>query len=247
MQIPAQFDAITNQIILSNVSASAGGFIVLDGEIISTNAFGEINVNSGAGQVKINNQTNYPIVVNNVAASASKTSSSLSGVDIIDRNPDVNMQSLYVYEPNNVIDLYVGSVSETQQQLEQGTPTEQSGNTSSYTPETGLRWEWQLQTTMQRLGLVPGDITTAGWSPDLTDVPGVNNAANPWYYLNTPNGNVQDGTIQPTGWTILDTNDTGTEFHGNDERGRDERAGSRRSRFRRISRVRTYEPSDQRP
>ena len=90
LQIPAQFDAITNQIVISNVSASAGGFIVLDGEIISTNAFGEINVNSGAGQVNINNQTNYPIVVNNVAASASKTSSSLSGVDIIDRNPDVN-------------------------------------------------------------------------------------------------------------------------------------------------------------
>jgi hypothetical protein len=210
--IPAQYDAITNQIILSNVSASSGGFIVLDGEIISTNAFGEINVNSGAGQVNINNQTNYPIVVNNVAASASGTSSSLSGVDIIDRNPDVNMQSLYVYRPDNVIDLYVGSVSETQQQLEQGTPTEQTGNTSSYTPETGLRWEWQLQTTMQRLGLVPGNITTAGWSPDLTDVPGVNNPDNPWYYLNTQDGNAQQGTIQPTGWTIVDPTDENTEF-----------------------------------
>ena len=84
--IPAQYDAITQQIIVSSVSAASGGFIELNGQIMSTNTLGEINVNSDVGQVTIDNQTSYPIVVNNVSASTSTSSSTLSGVDIIDTN-----------------------------------------------------------------------------------------------------------------------------------------------------------------
>ena len=103
------------------------------------------------------------------------------------------------------------------------------GNSTSYSPEAGLRWEWQLQTTMERLSLNPGDISTAGWSPDLTDeqvVPNVQGptANNPWYYLTTLDGHVSDGTTQPTGWTIVDTR--APRLPGNDHRGRDERARS---------------------
>ena len=204
-QIAAQYDAITGQIIVSNVSAASGGFISLDGAIMSTDTFGEINVNSDLGQVTIDNQTSYPIVVNNVSASKSATSTSLSGVDIIDTNqPAASEQMLYVYQPGNVIDLYQGTAGQTEQELEQGSPVAViQGNSTSYSPEAGLRWEWQLQTTMQQLNLVPGTSSSAGWGFDIADVPGLT-ANNPWYYLNVPNGDVSNGTSQPTGWTVVE-------------------------------------------
>jgi hypothetical protein len=206
MAIPAQYDAITQQIIVSSVSAASGGFIELNGQIMSTNTLGEITVNSDVGQVTIDNQTSYPIVVNNVSASTSTASSTLSGVDIIDTNlPAATEQTLYVYNPGGVIDEYQGTASLSPQQLEAGSPFNAvQGNSISYSPETGLLWQWQLQTTMEQSSLQTGDIATAGWTADTVDVPGTT-ASNPWYYLTTPNGTAADGTITPTGWTTVDT------------------------------------------
>ena len=90
---------------------------------MSTNTFGEINVNSDLGQVTIDNQTSFPIVVNNVSASKSATSTSLSGVDIIDTNrPSGHRQTLFVYQPGNVIDEYQGTAGESEQQLNRAHP-----------------------------------------------------------------------------------------------------------------------------
>ncbi len=202
--ITAQYDALTGQIVVSQVSAASGGFISLDGAIMSTSTFGEINVNSDLGQVTVDNQTSYPIVISDVSASKSAGSTSLTGVDIIDTNqPAATEQTLYVYQPGNIIDEYRGTAGETEQQLQQSSPAAViQGNSTSYTPEAGLRWEWQLQTTMQQPNLYPGSSSSAGWGFDLTDVNGLT-ANNPWYYLTTPNGSVYDGTSQPTGWAVV--------------------------------------------
>ncbi|MHB1559942.1 MAG: beta strand repeat-containing protein, partial [Isosphaeraceae bacterium] len=203
--ITAQYDALTGQIVVSQVSAASGGFISLDGAIMSTSTFGEINVSSGLGQVTVDNQTSYPIVISDVSASKSSGSTSLSGVDIIDTNqPAATEQTLYVYQPGNIINEYQGTAGQTEQQLQQGSPAAViQGNSTSYTPEAGLRWEWQLQTTMQQPNLSPGSSSSAGWGFDLTDVNGLT-ANNPWYFLTTPNGGVYDGTSQPTGWAVVD-------------------------------------------
>jgi hypothetical protein len=217
--INAQFDALTNQIIVSNVSAATGGFIALDGVIMNTNALGQINVNSDLGQVKINNQTNYPIVVKNVSASNSTTSPWLSGVDIIDRFYDTPTHTLYVYQPDNTIAVYAGTADQSVQQLQQGPPVQViSGQEASYSPASGLRWQWQLQTTIQQPGNIfhpftPGTVSTAGWAFDTQGVenPGDENHPgglqnldqNPWYYLKVQDGDINDGTTTPTGWTVL--------------------------------------------
>ena len=62
-QITAQYNAITHQIFVNNVSAASGGFVSIKGAILSTNTLGQLNVNSDVGQVTINNQTNFPVVV----------------------------------------------------------------------------------------------------------------------------------------------------------------------------------------
>ena len=180
--IPTQYDAITGQIIVSDVSAASGGFISLDGKIINTNTSGELNVNSDLGQVTIDNLTSYPIVVNNVSASKSTTSTTLSGVDIIDTNqPAATEQMLLVYQGGNVIDEYQGTAGQTEQQLEQGSPVAViQGSSTSYAPEAGLRWQWKLQTTLARSS-VPGGLGPWGFASSLVD--GENNNNNPWYYL----------------------------------------------------------------
>jgi hypothetical protein len=201
--IPVQFDANTNQIVVSGVSGSFGGFLKIEGAIMSTTTFGEINESSDLGQVTIDNQTNYAIRVNDVSASKSTTSPALSGIDIIDTNqPAATQQKLYVYQPGNVIDEYQGTADLSVQQLEQGSPVVIQGNSTTYSPETGLRWEWQLQATMQQPNLNPSVITSAGWVFDTTDVSGVT-SANPWYYLEVQNGHVANGTTQPTGWLVV--------------------------------------------
>jgi hypothetical protein len=209
--IPVQFDAITNQVVVSNVSAASGGFIMLDGAIMSTSTLGKINVNSDLGQVNINNQTNFPIVVQNVSASKTTTTPSLSGVDIIDHNrPAASEQRLWVYHPDNTISLFEGTSSESVQQLEQGSPVQViSGNQTSYSPYSGVRWEWQLQTTIERPQLNPGDISTAAWSFDIAvkdNSAHQNLSQNPWYYLTTLDGHIQqDSTTNPTGFIVLGT------------------------------------------
>ncbi len=207
-QIAAQYDAITGQIIVSNVSASSGGFISLDGAIMSTNTFGELNVNSDLGQATIDNLTNYPIVVNNVSASKSTTSTSLNGVDIIDTNqPAATGQTLFVYQPGSVIDEYQGTAGQTEQQLQQGSPVAViQGNSTSYSPEAGLRWESQLQTDLTRTvtpnsGTGESPFSETPWA--YTAVSG-NPENDPWYYLTSQNGDISDASSQPAGWTVDD-------------------------------------------
>src|SRR5581483_6954280 len=96
-------------------------------------------------------------------------------------------QSLLVYRPDNTIAVYLGTASQSVQQLEQGSPVSViAGNQTTFTsPVPGLRWEWQLQTTMQRT-VNPGFITNPppGWRFDIADVNNPNQQQNlqqnPW-------------------------------------------------------------------
>src|SRR5208337_588347 len=151
------------------------------------------------------------------SASKSTTSTTLSGVDMIDTNqPAATAQTLYVYQPGNVIDEYQGTASQSLQQLEQGAPVVIQGNSTTYSPEAGLRWEWQLQTDLTRTveqasneTNVPPFSETA-WT--FTPVPGLPEN-DYWYYLpNVPNADISNGTSQPTGWTQVDTGLENTDF-----------------------------------
>ncbi len=193
--ITAQFDALTNQIVANDVDANSGGFIQLEGAIMSTNTLGEITVNSDLGQVTIDNKTSFPLVVNNVAASTSATSTTLSGVDIIDtEQPTQTAQTLFVYQPGDVIDEYQGTASQSLLQLQQGSPAAViNGNSTSYSPLAGLRWQWQLQATLTRtvapnIPVNPQFFEETPWIFASNAVDGETNDNNPWYYLDA-NGN----------------------------------------------------------
>jgi len=148
-QITATYNAQTNQITVENLTASSGGgFVALDGNIISVNTLGQINVRGGLGQVTVDNQTGIPLVVQNIYAGAS-TNAAVSQVDIIDTLKQT--QTLYVYQSGQNIAVHQGSVNESLANLQNSAPSYTvNGSSASYDPSAGTRWQWTLTASLSR-------------------------------------------------------------------------------------------------
>ena len=188
-QITATFNALTNQIIVDNVSASSGGgAVTLDGAIISTNTLGNIHVDGGLGQVSVNNQTGIPLVVQQIyTGSNSQTTTVQSTVDITDTNQTSNPQTLYVYQPGQPIDVYQGAAGAT---LGTGNASSTiNGTSTTYQPETGLRWQWEEQASLGRtinynpqVGNSSFNISNWAWTSGTQ--------SDPWQFIDPATGNV---------------------------------------------------------
>ena len=85
VRVGAQYDALTDQILLNSVVQGTGGFVYLNGKIISTSTSGssqgQINVNGGAGTVTINNTTGVDLVTNTINTGVTAA----SVVEIVDQ------------------------------------------------------------------------------------------------------------------------------------------------------------------
>ena len=215
-QITAQYDAVNNQIIVNNVNASSGaGFLSLDGAIINTtNQSGNIQVNDGNGQVRIYNETGVSVKVNNVnAGSGSLNSTPPTEVDIIDTNqPSATQQTLYVYNPGGGIQTFQGTAQATMQ-TGLTLVADTQGTSTSYSPLSGLRYQWQLQANLTRHITVAPNPTdpnlptynATAWS--FVTAPGESTANDPWYYLDA-NGEptaVVGGSSTPFGQVVSGT------------------------------------------
>ena len=213
----------TNQIILDNVSASSGGgYFAMDGGIISTNAMGDIHVNGGLGAVTIDNETGVALVVRNVSAGTNSLSSTVNSlVDIIDTNqPAASQHSLYVYQPGVGVSTYKGTANESEADLLAGSRFDfTSGTSTSYSPASGLRFQWQLQANLSRnldLGFnSKGNINSISPGNWVFATPeGEVNANDPWVYLD--NGSptpVVSGQSSPYGTIVSDPSLENDDFY----------------------------------
>jgi len=69
------FDLPSARINVSDINATpGGGFVMLKGGIINTSTVGSIASAGGSGQVRFNNATSYPVVMNGIRAAASGSS-----------------------------------------------------------------------------------------------------------------------------------------------------------------------------
>jgi filamentous hemagglutinin family protein len=184
--ITASYDASTNQITVDKVSASSGGGLVsLTGRVLSTNTLGQIHVNGGLGDVAIDNETGASVVLNNINAGNTALAAGLSSkVEITDLlNPDSSHNhTAYVYSPATGMSVYNGSQFTDLATLIAGTAVSNSMTAATtFTPQAGLRWQWQEQASLSRP--VSGDYhnwTVGDWN--WNPVSGQPN--NPWQYLN---------------------------------------------------------------
>ena len=191
--ITASYNAQTNQIILDNVSVSTAAEVILNGAIINTHPQGKIEILGGQGQVTVNNLTDIPLVVQDIVADEK---ASISRIDITDTNlPDDSNRTLYLSEPGQPIAVFKGQAGDSS--LGTGTPDSTvSGTTTAYNPQSGLRWQWIQQASLNR--------TITDWNSwQITDwmwnFP-AGSPNNPWQYLD-PATNQWTGT--PAGQTVI--------------------------------------------
>ena len=163
-QIDAKYDALTNQILLNNVVQGSGGYVYLNGKIISTStsgsAQGSIIVNGGAGTVTVNNSTGVELVTNTINTGVSAA----SVVEIVDQNK--NLTTWYVYNAgasaNQQVSVYTeAGVSNTSYK---SANLQSTGANSglSYAPMANQLYQWVDTTTLTRS--VGDDPAAFGWN-----------------------------------------------------------------------------------
>lgn len=136
--ITATYNVLTNQITLNAVHAAGGGFVMLDGGIISTDPNGGVSINDGYGQVVVNNQTTVPVVINNIDTGTG----AIGEVKIIDTLQPADLNRWwYLYKQGVGLRVYNdsnGADTLSQAQLVSST----SGDSATYDPVSGLRYQW---------------------------------------------------------------------------------------------------------
>ncbi|MFM7034377.1 MAG: beta strand repeat-containing protein [Planctomycetia bacterium] len=182
-QIKAQYDAATNQIVVKNVAASSGGgFVRLDGGIMSTNTLGNIRVNGGLGDVEIDNQTGVPVVVQKVYAGSAGLSGEVTArVEINDTYR--NQHTIYVNRPGIGTETYEGGVNESADAImNRGPKSFTAGATTTYSPLAAQRWVWTLKASMSRSITMPQNEATwavGNWQWSFPS----GQPNNPWRYV----------------------------------------------------------------
>jgi filamentous hemagglutinin family protein len=171
------YNAATNQLSVANINASSGGGnILLDGKVVSTNTVGRIHLNGGYGNVQINNQTGYDLVLNNINTGNALAASALtSTVKIVDRlSTDLNNTTIYNYTPGVGIKIY--QTANGLDPLAGAAYTLVQSDTTAFNPIAGTRFQWVMQATIGRTVDSVAN-TTSAWA--FTS--GTANA--PWVYL----------------------------------------------------------------
>ncbi len=80
-KIGASYDIVNRRIVVDNVNASGGGYVHLDGNIVSTTPYGVVEVSSGFGKVQIDSQIDRAVQLQDINVGSGQT----GVVTIIDR------------------------------------------------------------------------------------------------------------------------------------------------------------------
>jgi len=150
-----QYDTDSGHIVVNNVNASGGGFVSLDGGIISTKAIGQITINDGYGHVTVNNNlTNVPVQM----ADINTGNNAVGELKITDHFKTYNVGGNSVYQTFWYVDtqgsgtkVYTNSNGATDVASAvqfTGFTTDSQG--IQYDPTAGLRYQWQQQVNLSR-------------------------------------------------------------------------------------------------
>jgi sugar lactone lactonase YvrE len=175
------FDLKSGVITSSDVEAApSGGFVQLIGGIINTRNGSKILAAGGGGQVRIDNQTSYPLVMNTIRTAVSGSATETSCVvNIIDTmKPAATAQTVYIYSPREGVKQATGAANVPYATLiTQATQQSGSGMTKvAYVPHAGLRYQWEMQARVWR------DVKLGQDSPWMWDTYYGGTESQPWLY-----------------------------------------------------------------
>jgi len=147
--IGASYNPSTNQILLNNVNASGGGQAYFDGKIVSTGN-GSIHVNSGFGQVVVDNTTGDPLVVNDIYTGSGGLGL-ITMTDTLNTLPgNVPRTTWYVSQNGGAAVAYDNSNGATTWQ--NGALVGAVTSTTAYQPLQGEEYTWSASTSVNREG-----------------------------------------------------------------------------------------------
>jgi hypothetical protein len=152
VQVGARYNAATDQILLNGVVQGSGGYVYLNGKIISTSTDGtpqgNIIVNGGAGTITVNNTTGLQLVTNTINTGVSAA----SVIEIVDQ---LKAQTTwYVYNPaapgGQQVSMYrTNSVNASQYD---GSMLAGTSGTAGlrYAPQANMYYQWVDTATLDR-------------------------------------------------------------------------------------------------
>ncbi len=199
---PVVYDVVNHRLILNDVNASSGGgSVLLDGQIISTNTIGRIKVNGGFGDVSLVNNSGLDLVTSRInTGTAAGVNASVSKITIVDRlitsGPNT---TVYAYTPGSGIAVYKTN-NGAQPVLGTTTPVAfVSGDTTSYTPVAGTRYEWTQQALLERVGLTVANRNQR----DVVSywVYSSGTSSNPWVYVDAQSPSTNPGADPRYWWS----------------------------------------------
>ncbi|MCJ9733013.1 hypothetical protein [Bradyrhizobium sp. PRIMUS42] len=185
VKIGVRYNALTDQFVLNGVAQGAGGYVYLNGKIISTSTDntqtqGNIEIKGGAGTVTVNNTSGLALVTNTINTSATAQ----SVVEIVDQLQ--GKTTWYVYDPkaasNQQVTKYQTN-SVTAAAIDPSMLTARTGTAGiQYATQANMLYQWVDTATLDRLStstqfdygwhFTPNQVTGANWTTTTSLVSG---------------------------------------------------------------------------
>ncbi|MFM8173251.1 MAG: lectin-like domain-containing protein, partial [Pirellulaceae bacterium] len=145
--IGARYDARNGQIEVDSVEASGGGSVQIIGRILNTDMAGKIKMTGGSGDITVRNRTSLQL---NLGKLQTQSGGKKGVVSITDLNiaDSSERQIAYVYNGTEIL-VYRGPDGSNVIRQEMLRDRILATNTQ-YQPQPGLRWNWQLEASVQR-------------------------------------------------------------------------------------------------
>ncbi|MET4255568.1 hypothetical protein ABIC09_000496 [Bradyrhizobium sp. S3.12.5] len=151
--IGAKYNVLTDQIILNSVVQGSGGYIYLNGKIISTSTQdgqlqGKLVINGGAGTVTVNNTTGLQLVTNTINTGVTTP----SVIEIVDQLKQ--QTKWYVFDPTAAAGQQVSTYVTNSVNANQYTGSMLTGVSGTagvqYAPQADMLYQWVDTATLDR-------------------------------------------------------------------------------------------------
>ncbi|MDA9394607.1 hypothetical protein WN73_29295 [Bradyrhizobium sp. CCBAU 45394] len=184
-KIGVRYNALTDQLILNGVAQGAGGYVYLNGKIISTSTDntqtqGNIEIKGGAGTVTVNNTSGLQLVTNTINTSVTAQ----SVVEIVDQLK--GKTTWWVYDPKAASSQQVSRYetnSVTAAAIDPSMLTARTGTAGvQYATQENMLYQWVDTATLDRLptstqfdygwSFTPNQVTGENWTRSTNLVSG---------------------------------------------------------------------------
>ncbi|WP_441254224.1 leukotoxin LktA family filamentous adhesin [Bradyrhizobium sp. 613_E4_N2_2] len=184
-KIGVRYNALTDQLILNGVAQGAGGYVYLNGKIISTSTDstqtqGNIEIKGGAGTVTVNNTSGLQLVTNTINTSVTAQ----SVVEIVDQLK--GKTTWWVYDPKAASSQQVSRYetnSVTAAAIDPSMLTARTGTAGvQYRTQENMLYQWVDTATLDRLptstqfdygwSFTPNQVTGENWTRSTNLVSG---------------------------------------------------------------------------